>query len=357
MSKISIKDLLDAGVHYGHPTKRWNPKMKPYIFGARNGINLFDLNITMKKLQEACHFLYSVLSEGGDILFVATKRQAQDAVKQLAIESDMFYMCERWLGGTLTNNRTIRQSIGQMNKLKEMVENGELEKKTKKEAASVRRQLAKLEMNLSGIAEMKKMPDVLFVVDVNRESIAVAEARRLKIPVIGIVDTNADPEGIDYVIPANDDALRSISIIMDVVKATMNAASGVRAKYFEEKAKAEAEAKAKAEAEAKAKAEAEAKAKAEAEAKAKAEKEAKAKAKEEEKAKKLAESKEKKSKAKAKKEEAPAEEAKAEAPAEEAKAEAPAEEAKAEAPAEEAKAEAPAEEAKAEEADADKKSE
>ncbi|MCH2174742.1 MAG: 30S ribosomal protein S2 [Lentisphaeria bacterium] len=281
-NKITIKDLLDAGVHFGHPTKRWNPKMKPYVYGQRNGIYIFDLPKTMKKLQEACQFLYKSVAEGGEILFVGTKRQVQEVIKESAQTLNMFHMCERWLGGTLTNNQTIRKSIKRMNELKAKEESGELEKLPKKEASSIRRELGKLENNLSGIVEMKKLPAALFVVDVERESIAVAEANKLHIPVVGIVDSNCNPAGIDYIIPANDDAVRSVKLILTAVETAVQGAQSVWQKTLEEqeaaKAKAEEEARRAKEA---AKKEKEAKA-AEAKAKKEADKVAKKEAKAEE---------------------------------------------------------------------------
>ncbi len=240
MAKISMKDMLDAGVHFGHPTKRWNPKMKPYIFGARNGIYIFDLPKTMQHLQTAAEFLYETVVDGGDVLFIGTKRQAQDAVRAVAENVGMFYMTERWLGGTLTNNQTIRQSIARMKSLQKVEESGEIEDMPKKEASRLRRELSKLRRNLCGIAEMGKLPDAVFVVDVEREDIAVREANRLEIPVVAIVDTNCDPDPIDYIIPGNDDALRSIKIILQVVENALQAATGVRQKKREEEEAARA---------------------------------------------------------------------------------------------------------------------
>ena len=270
MTKITAKDLLEAGVHFGHPTRRWNPKMKPYIFGARNGIYIFDLTITMRLIQEACEFLYNTVADGGDLLFVGTKRQAQEIVRQTAESLNMFYMCDRWLGGTLTNNQTIRKSIARMLVLAKMEENGEIDQRSKKEGASLRRELNKLRRNLSGIATMRKLPDALFVVDIDREDIAVREAKRLGIPVVAIVDTNCDPDNVDHVIPGNDDALRSIKIILDILNSTIQAAQDLRQKTAAEEENRKAAEKAKAEAKAKETAEAEAKAKETAEAEAKA---------------------------------------------------------------------------------------
>lgn len=327
MAKITIKDLLDAGVHFGHPTKRWNPKMKSFIYGSRNGIYIFDLPKTMRKLQEACQFLYTTVAEGGDVLFVATKRQAQDIVRETAEEIGMFHMVERWPGGTLTNTETIRKSIQKMIDLQEMEENGSFDKMPKKEASSKRRELGKLKRSFSGIAEMKKLPAAIFVVDIRREDIAVREANRLKIPVVAMVDTNCDPDPVDYLIPANDDALRSIKIVLEAVKVSIEAGQSVW-----QKVKAEEDAKIKAE---KAKAEKEKAEKEEAKAKADAEKKSEKKPAEKKTEKKPAKKKTEK-KADKKEEAAPVEEAKAEEKAEKKEEAAPVEEVKAEeAPAEE----------------------
>ena len=259
MSKVTINDLLEAGCHFGHPTRRWNPKMKEYIFGKRNGIYIFDLTITMKKLQEANDFLFNAVAEGADILFVGTKRQAQDIILETSNKLDMFYVTERWMGGLLTNQGTMRKSVAKMKRLKEMDESGEISEKSKREASKLKRQLTKLERDLSGIAEMTSLPDVLFVVDVERESIAVSEANKLGIPVVAIVDTNSDPDGVDYLIPANDDALRSIQTILAPITETLTIAGEIKAKKLaeEEKKRAEEAAKRDAEREAKKLAEAE----------------------------------------------------------------------------------------------------
>ena len=217
LAKITIQDLLNAGVHFGHQTKRWNPKMKKYIFGARNGIYIFDLTKTMYQLENACKFIFETVVDGGEILFVGTKRQAQETIKAAAESIEMHYVCERWLGGTLTNNQTIRKSISQMETINKSEETGELETLPKKEASSYRRKLHKLSRNLSGIVNMRSKPKVLVVVDVKYEDIAVKEANRLGIPVVGIVDTNCNPDNIDYVIPGNDDAHRSIKILIEAI--------------------------------------------------------------------------------------------------------------------------------------------
>ncbi len=263
MATLTIRDLLDTGVHFGHPTSRWNPKMKPYIHGKRNGIYIFDLTATMRQLDQACRFLYQTVAEGGSVLFVGTKRQAQDLIREAAEKSNMFYMCERWLGGTLTNNQTIRKSIARMTGIEQKMESGELDALPKKEASSLRREHAKLHRYLAGIANMHDMPDAMVVIDVDREDIAVREANRLGIPVVALVDSNCDPTNIDYVIPGNDDALRAVRMIMETLTTTIESAHQVYMRTVEEEERAR-QAEAKAKAEARAKAEAEAKAKAEA---------------------------------------------------------------------------------------------
>lgn len=213
---LSLKDLIDAGLHFGHQTRRWNPKMRRYIFDKRNGIHIIDLTQSIVKINEAAAFLRDVVLSGKKVLFVATKKQAQEVVKNAALSCGQFYMTERWLGGTLTNNQTIRRSIKRMRLLQKYARdnNGELSK-FKKEASTLRRELDKLESNLSGIADMYEMPGAVVVIDVCRENIAVDEANRLGIPVVAVVDTNADPDNIDYVIPGNDDAIRAIKLIAD----------------------------------------------------------------------------------------------------------------------------------------------
>lgn len=275
MSKVTIQNLMDAGIHYGHQTQRWNPKMKPYIHGARNGIHIFDLRQTMIQLERSCRYLHDVVSDGGQILFVGTKRQAQEIIREAAEATGMHYVCERWLGGTLTNNKTIRQSIRRMQDLQALDEEGGLGKRSKREGASLRRELTKLRRNLSGIVNMREMPDVIVVVDVHREDIAVKEATRLGIPIVALVDTNSNPDPIEHVIPGNDDALRAVKLISDVMVQSIQAAQQILAKRVaeeerqraeEEAAKAAEEAVRKAAAEAEAAAEALAKSKAEAEA-------------------------------------------------------------------------------------------
>lgn len=216
MAKIKVTDLLEAGVHFGHQTKRWNPKMKPYIFGTRNGITIFDLTKTMRLMAEACNYLKDVASNGGSILFVGSKRQAQEIVAQAAQDTGMYYMTNRWLGGTLTNFKVMQTRIKRMKELKAMLSDEASLTIPKKEIAGLRHQLEKLEAVFQGVADMNKLPSALVVVDVEHEDIAVKEALRLGIPVVALVDSNCDPDGIEYVIPGNDDALRSISLVMDV---------------------------------------------------------------------------------------------------------------------------------------------
>ena len=207
-----MKDLLEAGVHFGHQTKRWNPKMKPYIFGERNGIYILDLGRTAKLYREAAEFATKVAADGGTMLFVGTKRQAQDAIAEEAQRCGMFYVNQRWLGGLLTNFTTIQRSLARLRELEAMTTDGRYDTLSKKEIAKLDKERRKLAKNLDGIRGMGRLPDVIFIVDTRHEQIAVDEAKRLKIPVIGVVDTNCDPDQVDYVIPGNDDALRSIRL-------------------------------------------------------------------------------------------------------------------------------------------------
>ena len=207
-----MKDLLEAGVHFGHQTKRWNPKMKPYIFGERNGIYILDLGRTSKLYREAADFISNVASQGGTVLYVGTKRQAQDAIAEEAQRCGMFYVNQRWLGGLLTNFSTIQRSLARLRELEAMITDGRYDTLSKKEIARLDKERRKLAKNLDGIRGMSRLPDAVFVVDTRHEQIAVDEARKLKIPVIGVVDTNCDPDEVDYVIPGNDDALRSIRL-------------------------------------------------------------------------------------------------------------------------------------------------
>jgi small subunit ribosomal protein S2 len=207
-----MKDLLEAGVHFGHQTKRWNPKMKPYIFGERNGIYIIDLGRTAKLYREAAEFATNVAAQGGTMLFVGTKRQAQDAIAEEAQRCGMFFVNQRWLGGLLTNFSTIQRSLARLRELEAMTTDGRYDTLSKKEIARLDKERRKLAKNLDGIRGMTRLPDVIFIVDTRNEQIAVDEAKRLKIPVIGVVDTNCDPDQVDYVIPGNDDALRSIRL-------------------------------------------------------------------------------------------------------------------------------------------------
>src|SRR5688572_1550167 len=222
-----MKDLLEAGVHFGHQTKRWNPKMKPYIFGERNGIYIIDLGRTAKLYREAAEFVGNKASEGGTVLFVGTKRQAQDAIAEEAQKCGMFYVNQRWLGGLLTNFSTIQRSLARLRELEAMTTDGRYETLSKKEIARLEKERRKLAKNLDGIRQMSRLPDVVFIVDTKHEQIAVDEARKLKIPVIGVVDTNCDPDEVDYVIPGNDDALRSIRLFAAGIAGAIMAGRGM----------------------------------------------------------------------------------------------------------------------------------
>ena len=217
MAIIPMKSLLEAGVHFGHQTKRWDPKMAEYIYQARNGIHIIDLQKTSKKIDEAYKFMKDIAEEGKTILFVGTKKQAQECVKDAAIKSNMFYVDQRWLGGMLTNFKTIKTRIARLNKLEEMENDGTFEVLPKKEVAALKNEKEKLEKNLGGIRDMKEMPGAMFVVDPKNERIAVLEAKKLNIPIVGLVDTNCNPEDVDYPIPGNDDAIRAVKLITDVM--------------------------------------------------------------------------------------------------------------------------------------------
>ncbi|MDC3416373.1 30S ribosomal protein S2 [Aquibacillus salsiterrae] len=213
MAVISMKQLLEAGVHFGHQTRRWNPKMKKYIFTERNGIYIIDLQKTVKKVDEAYNYIKEVAADGGTILFVGTKKQAQESVKEEAIRSGMYFVNQRWLGGTLTNFETIRKRINRLKEIKRMEEDGTFEVLPKKEVVGLLKEKERLVKFLGGIEDMTKLPDALFIIDPRKERIAVAEAHKLNIPIVGIVDTNCDPDEIDYVIPANDDAIRAVKLL------------------------------------------------------------------------------------------------------------------------------------------------
>ena len=225
LATITMKELLEAGVHFGHQTKRWNPKMKEYIFGERNGIYIIDLQKTLKLFKDASKYVTDLCSQGGTILFVGTKRQAQDAVAEEANRAGMPYINQRWLGGLLTNWVTVQKSVKRLQELDDMATDGRYELLTKKEVIKLERERKHLQANLAGIKNMKRLPDALFIVDSNNEAIAVKEARKLGIPVVAVVDTNCDPTVVDYVIPGNDDALRAIRLFTS--KIAESAAEGV----------------------------------------------------------------------------------------------------------------------------------
>ena len=223
MGEISMKQLLEAGVHFGHQTSRWNPKMKPYIFGARNGIHIIDLQQTVSMFKDLETVVRNLAASGGHILFVGTKKQAQEAVKEEAERCGMFYVHNRWLGGTLTNFTTIRQSIERLRRLEEMENDPKIiDALTKKEMLGLKREKEKLEQALGGIKTMRKLPDAIFVVDPKQEEIAVKEARKLGIPVIAVIDTNCDPDMIDYKVPGNDDAIRAIRLFCAAIADAVN---------------------------------------------------------------------------------------------------------------------------------------
>jgi len=236
MSVISMKQLLEAGVHFGHQTRRWNPKMAEYIFTERNGIYIIDLQKTVKKIEEAYAFVRDVAASGQDILFVGTKKQAQDSIREEAQRVNMHYVDVRWLGGMLTNFKTIKKRIERLAQLKKMEEDGTFELLPKKEVIKLRAEKDRLEKYLGGIKEMKRLPGALFVVDPRKERIAIAEAKKLNIPVVAIVDTNCDPEEIDYVIPGNDDAIRAVKLITSTIaNAVLEGRQGEQFGVVEEK--------------------------------------------------------------------------------------------------------------------------
>ena len=234
MSVISMKQLLEAGVHFGHQTRRWNPKMKEYIFAERNGIYIIDLQKTVKKVEEAYEAVSNIVKDGGTVLFVGTKKQAQDSIREEALRCGMFYVNERWLGGMLTNFETVKTRIKRLKELDAMVEDGTMDLLPKKEVAKLMHEKEKLDKNIGGIKDMDRVPDCMFIVDPRKEHIAVLEAQSLGIPTVAIVDTNCDPEEIDYVIPGNDDAIRAVKLIAGkiadaVVEAKQGAAQDVPA--------------------------------------------------------------------------------------------------------------------------------
>jgi len=219
--EVTMKQLLEAGVHFGHQTRRWNPKMRPYIYGERNGIHIIDLRQTVSQVAEAVDFARDTAAEGGTILFVGTKKQAQGAVAENATRAGQPYVNYRWLGGMLTNFRTIQKRVFYMRELRRMEETGEMENLPKKERLRLRRELTKLEANLGGVAGLNKLPDAVFVIDVNTEATAVKEADRLGLPIIALVDSNSDPDAIDYIVPGNDDAIRAADLIAAAIADAM----------------------------------------------------------------------------------------------------------------------------------------
>ena len=243
MSVVSMKQLLEAGVHFGHQTRRWNPKMAPYIFTERNGIHIIDLQKSVVKVDEAYKAVFEIAQQGGTILFVGTKKQAQDAVKTEAERCGMYYVNERWLGGMLTNFKTIQSRIARMKAIEKMQEDCTFDVLPKKEVAQLKKELAKLQANLGGIRDMKRIPDAIFVVDPKKERICIQEAESLGITLIGIGDTNCDPEELDFIIPGNDDAIRAVKLIVGkmadaVIEANQGAESDAAANYVADEAEA-----------------------------------------------------------------------------------------------------------------------
>ena len=222
MANVSMRDMLQAGVHFGHQTRYWNPKMKPFIFGARNKVHIINLEKTVPLFNEALSFINSVSQKKGKVLFVGTKRAAGEAVKEAALKCGQYYVNKRWLGGMLTNWKTVRQSIKRLKDLETQSQDGTFEKLTKKELLMLQREITKLENSLGGIKDMGGLPDVIFVIDADHEHIAVTEARNLGIPVVGVVDTNSNPDGVDYIIPGNDDAIRAIQLYLNAAADAVN---------------------------------------------------------------------------------------------------------------------------------------
>ncbi|HET6872489.1 MAG TPA: 30S ribosomal protein S2 [Sporolactobacillaceae bacterium] len=246
MAVISMKQLLESGVHFGHQTRRWNPKMKPYIFTERNGIYIIDLQKTVKKVEEAYNYVRNLVQDGGKILFVGTKKQAQEAIESEAIRSGMYFVNQRWLGGTLTNFQTIRQRIARLKEIERMEENGTFDVLPKKEVIGLKKEQERLEKFLGGIKEMESLPDALFIVDPRKERIAIAEAHKLNIPVISIVDTNCDPDEIDVLIPGNDDAIRAVKLLTAkiadaIIEANQGESEGAAVDFVEETVNVEEE--------------------------------------------------------------------------------------------------------------------
>ena len=243
MSVISMKQLLEAGVHFGHQTRRWNPKMAPYIFTERNGIHIIDLQKSVVKMDEAYKAVFDAVADGGKILFVGTKKQAQDSIQSEAERCGMFYVNQRWLGGMLTNFKTIKSRVETLKKYERMEADGTFEKLPKKEVVKIKKEMEKLQRNIGGVKEMKKLPDMIFVVDPRKEHICIQEAHTLGIPIVGIADTNCDPEELDYVIPGNDDAIRAVKLIVSkLADAVIEANQGADAESEAAAEEAEAEA-------------------------------------------------------------------------------------------------------------------
>ncbi|MBE6375856.1 MAG: 30S ribosomal protein S2 [Lentisphaeria bacterium] len=234
MAKVTINDLLEAGCHFGHQTRRWNPKMKKYVYGAKNGISIIDLTKTMRQIADACNFLQKVVSDGGDVLFVGTKRQIRELVVDLADKTGMFSISERWLGGTLTNNQTIRKSIDKMKEIDGILASDAVNGMKKKEISALTRRVEKLHRDLDGIAGMKKLPAALIVIDVCNEINAVREANKLNIPIVALVDTNGDPSMVDYPVATNDDAVKSVQIITDLFGEAIKIAKEIHLKRVTE---------------------------------------------------------------------------------------------------------------------------
>lgn len=228
MANASVKEMLQAGLHFGHQTRRWNPKMKPYIYGPRNGIYIINLDITKRLFDKACDFISNEVASGGSVLFVGTKRQAQTIINEEAKRCGMYYVDHRWLGGMLTNFQTIKKSVERLKSIEGMQEDGSINRFPKKEILLMEKERVKLERNVGGIKDMRSLPSAIFIVDPRKESIAINEARKLHIPVIAITDTNCDPDGIDFVIPGNDDAIRSIRLISNYIAEAVLAGSAAR---------------------------------------------------------------------------------------------------------------------------------
>lgn len=247
---VGIRDLLEAGLHFGHQSKRWNPKMKRFIFDKRNGIHVIDLAKSLAHLKESCKFAYDTVASGRKILFVGTKKQIKEVVEELAVETGQYYITNRWLGGTLTNTTTVRRSVQRMKDLEKQEKEGVFDTLAKKEVSRLRNELEKLQRNLRGIADMDDMPGAVFVIDINREAIAVAEANKLNVPVMAMIDTNCDPDLVDYPIPGNDDAIRAVKLVLNAIANAIKQAAGEYERIAAEQArkreaeKAEAEAKA-----------------------------------------------------------------------------------------------------------------